>query len=133
MNMSNRKATGFLIVSLGLSGVLLLACRSSPRNRERAGMDDDVVLARSELKVPGSIVRQTYLLGTAAKQVAVERLEADRPAVLWSDIRYCWRANDETDPIACGLWFGGVFDTDGRVLRQQVRLGSWVQTRPPPE
>ena len=73
MNTSNRKATGFLIVSLGLSAVLLLACRS--RNREPAAMDDDVVLARSELKVPGSIVRQTYLLGTAAKQVAVERLE----------------------------------------------------------
>jgi membrane-bound metal-dependent hydrolase YbcI (DUF457 family) len=64
---------------------------------------------------------------------AVERLEADRPAVLWSDIRYCWRGNDETDPIVCGLWFGGVFETDGRALRQQVRVGSWVQTRPPPE
>ena len=69
--------------------------------------------------------------------------------VLWSDLRFCWRpagvadgeaspdlvlsANTPTGParIACGLWFGGTFDRNGRVLRQLVKVGGWWQTRAP--
>jgi membrane-bound metal-dependent hydrolase YbcI (DUF457 family) len=68
--------------------------------------------------------------------------------VLWSDIRFCWSpgaadAGAEPDPvltmatqkglarIACGLWFGGAFDRNGRVLTQLVKVGAWWQTRAP--
>jgi membrane-bound metal-dependent hydrolase YbcI (DUF457 family) len=44
--------------------------------------------------------------------------------VLWSDIRYCWSGTE------CALWFGGVFDRDGRPVRQVVHVGQWQQTRP---
>ena len=44
--------------------------------------------------------------------------------VLWSDIRYCCSATE------CALWFGGVFDRDGRPVTQVVRVGAWQQTRP---
>ena len=44
--------------------------------------------------------------------------------VLWSDIRYCWSTTE------CALWFGGVFDRDGRPVTQVVRVGQWQQTRP---
>jgi hypothetical protein len=43
--------------------------------------------------------------------------------VLWSDIRYCSSSTE------CALWFGGVFDRDGRPVRQVVRVGHWQQTR----
>ena len=44
--------------------------------------------------------------------------------VLWSDIRYCWSITE------CALWFGGVFDRDGRPVTQVVRVGQWQRTRP---
>ena len=62
--------------------------------------------------------------------------------VLWSDVRFCWDASARPPSgdqpvllaadgrrLACGLWFGGEVDADGRVLRQIVRVGTWVQTR----
>jgi len=63
--------------------------------------------------------------------------------VLWSDIRYCWASETPvTEPvvaaitpgamrITCSLWFGGTFDDGGRVLRQRVQVGRWIQTRAP--
>jgi membrane-bound metal-dependent hydrolase YbcI (DUF457 family) len=48
----------------------------------------------------------------------------DGTQVLWSDVRYCWSSTE------CGLWFGGVFDRDGRPVRQVVHVGQWQQTRP---
>jgi hypothetical protein len=48
-----------------------------------------------------------------------------RTFVLWSDLRYC-----EAGPV-CGLWFGGEFGPDGRALTQLVKVGEWIQTRPP--
>jgi hypothetical protein len=82
----------------------------------------------------------------------------DRPAgggrrqVLWSDLHYCRTSTasgarvDSVDreaaqraPIAgrgesvsCAVWAGGVFDVDGRALKQLVQVGSVVQTRPAP-
>ena len=44
--------------------------------------------------------------------------------VLWSDIRYCSSSTD------CALWFGGVFDRNGRAVKQVVRVGEWQQIRP---
>jgi membrane-bound metal-dependent hydrolase YbcI (DUF457 family) len=67
--------------------------------------------------------------------------------VLWSDIRFCWHpgVDADADPslqpvptmntaegetrIACGLWFGGAFDGEGRPLRQLVKVGGWWQER----
>ena len=62
--------------------------------------------------------------------------------VLWSDLRFCWDARDGRRPaisrcclgddgrrMACALWFGGEADADGRLVRQIVRVGTWVQTR----
>ena len=48
----------------------------------------------------------------------------DGMQVLWSDIRYCWSSTE------CALWFGGVFDSGGRPVRQVVHVGQWQQTRP---
>jgi len=63
----------------------------------------------------------------------VEAAESDgRTAVRWSDLRYCWRVPDRADDLACALWFGGVFDRDGRALTQEVLIGTHRQTRPAP-
>ncbi|MEO8259062.1 MAG: metal-dependent hydrolase [Acidobacteriota bacterium] len=66
--------------------------------------------------------------------------------VLWSDIRFCGvpdRTADTTLPvasvttsagrtdIACGLWFGGTFDGNGRVVSQRLLVGQWEQNRGP--
>jgi membrane-bound metal-dependent hydrolase YbcI (DUF457 family) len=60
----------------------------------------------------------------------VERANANGTrSVLWSDIRFCWRDDDAR--LACGLWFGGVFDSAGRPLMQTVHVGSWIQERAP--
>lgn len=64
---------------------------------------------------------------------SVEAAESDgRTAVRWSDLRYCWRVPDRADDLACALWFGGVFDRDGRALTQEVMIGTHRQTRPAP-
>jgi membrane-bound metal-dependent hydrolase YbcI (DUF457 family) len=61
----------------------------------------------------------------------IERTERNGTwSVLWSDIRFCWRADGDTMP-SCALWFGGVFDRQGRPLMQTVHVGSWIQQRPP--
>jgi membrane-bound metal-dependent hydrolase YbcI (DUF457 family) len=63
---------------------------------------------------------------------AVERAEADAGrSVFWSDIRFCVRPSRDAG-VTCGLWVGGTWDADGRVLTQQVRVGSWIQNRRPP-
>jgi len=51
-------------------------------------------------------------------------------AVMWSDLRYCAPADGSTQ--SCAVWVGGVFDHDGRALRQEVRIGTLVQRRPAP-
>jgi membrane-bound metal-dependent hydrolase YbcI (DUF457 family) len=59
--------------------------------------------------------------------------------VVWSDLRYCWPTQPVDAPLvradgslSCGVWAGGVFDADGHPLRQVVKIGSVVQTRPAP-
>jgi membrane-bound metal-dependent hydrolase YbcI (DUF457 family) len=48
-----------------------------------------------------------------------------RTFVLWTDLRYC-----EAGPV-CGLWFGGEYGPDAHALTQLVKVGEWIQTRPP--
>lgn len=61
----------------------------------------------------------------------VERLASDGSrSVLWSDIRFCWRAGKDQSP-SCALWFGGVFDARGRPVEQRVHVGSWIRRRAP--
>jgi hypothetical protein len=31
----------------------------------------------------------------------------------------------------CALWFGGRFDASGNAVVQEVRVGDWIQRRPP--
>jgi hypothetical protein len=64
----------------------------------------------------------------------VEAMPNGSARVLWSDIRYCW-PDTKTEhvqvdaPLACALWFGGIFDRDGRPVTQIVHVGDWVQAR----
>ena len=61
----------------------------------------------------------------------VERIEANgHRSVLWSDIRFCWRP-DHDPSLSCALWFGGVFDAEGRPVMQTVHVGSWIRQRAP--
>ena len=102
------------------------------------------------------LVRDSRSLGTVRNFLDVHELAfaGELPAadggsqVLWSDLRFCWQpgvAGGEASPdpvlsastpagpahIACGLWFGGAFDRNRRVLRQLVKVGGWWQTRAP--
>jgi membrane-bound metal-dependent hydrolase YbcI (DUF457 family) len=102
------------------------------------------------------LVRDSRSLGTVRNFLDVHELgfAGVVPAgdggsqVLWSDLRFCWRpgaAGGEPGPdpvltastptglarIACGLWFGGVFDRNGRAIRELVKVGGWRQTRGP--
>jgi membrane-bound metal-dependent hydrolase YbcI (DUF457 family) len=48
-------------------------------------------------------------------------------AVRWSDIRFCRQPAPGT--IDCGLWFGGIYDADGRPTTLVMQVGNWIQTR----
>jgi membrane-bound metal-dependent hydrolase YbcI (DUF457 family) len=73
--------------------------------------------------------------------VRVTTARDNRTTVFWSDLRFCF-APDMTDgprpgshlrpsadPIACGVWFGGELDAHGRVVRQFVTIGEYLQPR----
>jgi membrane-bound metal-dependent hydrolase YbcI (DUF457 family) len=100
----------------------------------------EAMLAVQQAATPESpLVRMSRALGTVSNFLhvhdltfAVERQgPGDRRTVLWSDVRYCRQPRRRTDPLECSLWFGGTFAGDGRVLVEQVRVGSWVQSRMP--
>ena len=121
------------------------------QRRVRAGRDPELLLSWP-LVGDSSLVTSSRSLSTVRNFLQVHELgfavQLPDPAggtrVLWSDIRFC-RAPDEgrapAPPaiptpgggtgIECGLWFGGTFDDDGRVVRQLVQLGRWSQTRAP--
>lgn len=87
----------------------------------------------------GALARASRELDTVRNFDAVHRLgfavERDegtgRRGVFWSDPRFCARPADDRE-VSCALWFGGIYDAEGRVVTQQVRVGSWIQNRPPP-
>jgi membrane-bound metal-dependent hydrolase YbcI (DUF457 family) len=105
----------------------------------KAGEDAPTLLVSQTLERETALVTASRSLETVRNFLQVHELAfasdqpagGDRRAVLWSDIRYCWHPGG-SGPIACALWFGGIFETNGRVVTQQVRVGSWVQNRPPP-
>ena len=61
--------------------------------------------------------------------------------VYWSDLRFCFapdprsgpepgsRLRPTQDAIACGVWFGGELNASGRIVRQFVTIGEFVQTK----
>jgi membrane-bound metal-dependent hydrolase YbcI (DUF457 family) len=69
---------------------------------------------------------QNFLRVHSLDFAVVEAMQDGGARVLWSDIRYCW----PDTKIACALWFGGIFDRDGRPVTQIVHVGDWVQARP---
>ena len=92
-----------------------------------------------ELVVPvgveSPLVRRSRALDTvmnflAAHEMAfpTERRTGATSLVLWSDVRFCRPVRDGERP-RCVLWFGGLFDHDGRPLQQEVHVVSWIQTR----
>jgi membrane-bound metal-dependent hydrolase YbcI (DUF457 family) len=62
-----------------------------------------------------------------------ETRDADgHSAVFWSDLRYCWpAAAGATWRIAtnCGVRIGGLFDTSGQPVAQEIWIGSVLQRR----
>jgi membrane-bound metal-dependent hydrolase YbcI (DUF457 family) len=94
-----------------------------------------VLTERSPPETP--LAAASRQLDTVRNFFAVHRLALARvrdegsgnSAVLWSDLRYCWKA-DGAGPLECGLWFGGLFDANGNPVRQQVWVGNWLQERP---
>lgn len=73
--------------------------------------------------------------------VRVTRASDDGTTVFWSDLRFCFapgvangpqpgsHLRPSPDPIACGVWFGGELDSHGRVVRQFVTIGEYLQPR----
>lgn len=105
----------------------------------RVSLDDPSVLFTVPVVPETPLVRASHGLDTVRNFDAVHRLgfaiEQDEPdgrrGVFWSDIRFCGRPRPD-DEVACGLWFGGIYGRDGRLVTQQVRVGSWIQDRLPP-
>jgi len=90
------------------------------------------VEASHSLDTVGNFLR-VHQLGFAIADPA----ENGGTRVLWSDIRYCRSGTDAAaqartheGSITCTVWFGGIYDRAGRPLRQVVRVGRWLQTRP---
>jgi hypothetical protein len=97
----------------------------------RADLDTPLVRASRRLDTVRNFLR-VHDLAFAVEEPA----GGSRRTVLWSDVRFCSPSvappDGEGRTIACGLWFGGTFAPDGRAITQEVRVGSWVQHRPPP-
>jgi membrane-bound metal-dependent hydrolase YbcI (DUF457 family) len=64
---------------------------------------------------------------------AEETSDADgRSSVFWSDLRYCWPATrgERWRPANnCGVRVGGLFDTSGQPVAQEIWIGSVLQRR----
>jgi membrane-bound metal-dependent hydrolase YbcI (DUF457 family) len=66
---------------------------------------------------------------------------ATKTTVFWSDLRFCFAPDPRSGPrpgthvrptdaaLACGVWFGGEIDLEGRVLRQFITIGDYLQER----
>ena len=84
-----------------------------------------------------------HLHRTHAFVFAVNEALPDSTRVLWSDISYCWDPaatgrkavaldtpqRPRQAPVACGLWFGGVFALDGTPRHELVVVGDYVRAR----
>lgn len=105
--------------------------------RLRAGGRGPELLLEVPEPPESALVRRSRGLDTVRNFLAVHELgfptvqlePSGRRAVLWSDVRFCWRS--DAAPVSCALWFGGAFDGAGRPVTQEVRVGSWIQQRSP--
>jgi hypothetical protein len=123
------------------------------QRRVRAGGDPELLLSRP-IGAESALVTSSRSLSTVRNFLRVHQLtfavQLPDPTggtqVLWSDIRFCWVPQDGAAAtpvlasvtasgggtgIACGLWFGGTFDDNGRVVTQRVQVGRWNQNRAP--
>jgi membrane-bound metal-dependent hydrolase YbcI (DUF457 family) len=83
---------------------------------------------------------QNFLLAHHLPVRVSSRTEAST-TVFWSDLRFCFapdprsgprpgtRLRPTEDAIACGVWFGGEVDASGRIVRQFVTIGDFVQKK----
>lgn len=95
-----------------------------------------ILILSQPLDAESALVQQSHSLGSVRNFLRthdfgfpVERTADGLTSVLWSDLRYCWPTTS-ANSIACGVWFGGTFRPDGRVVRQEVKVGGWIQKRP---
>jgi len=70
---------------------------------------------------------RVHELGFAIERPAM----LDGTEVLWSDVRFCEQEFAGSPRIDCALWFGGVFDREGRPVTQVVHLPWWTHRRSP--
>jgi membrane-bound metal-dependent hydrolase YbcI (DUF457 family) len=95
------------------------------------------VPAAQETDAPRSRRLTTVRNFLAVHELGLVTERVDTPGerlVLWSDIRFCRPMVQRTAtagaaPLQCALWFGGAFDRNGRAIRQEVRVGDWIQRR----
>ena len=97
-------------------------------SHDLAAGEHDLAPVRNALVLYDLPVRVTTAVGT-------------RTVVFWSDLRFCFTPSRDdgpvpgshlrptAEPIACGVWFGGELDRDGRVVRQFVTVGEHLQMR----
>ena len=83
----------------------------------------------------------TNALSLLELPVRITTFAGDKTTVFWSDLRFCYtpdatagplpgsRLRPTADPIACGVWFAGEIDPQGRVVRQFVTIGEYLQAR----
>ena len=117
--------------------------------RVRAGEDARIVLTWPH-EDDSAVVVASRRLSTVANFLRAHELvfagtipgDDGRVLVLWSDIRFCWDPGipgaPQLDPvlrsrggqrIACGLWFGGEFDSSGAPVREVVKIAGFTQSR----
>ena len=101
------------------------------------GLDDPLVVRSRELETV-----RNFLAAHGVTFAAVIGARAERPQVLWSDLRYCGPLNNRSapwapislesgSPVSCALWFGGEFDpATGVPSVSIVYVGHLVQRRP---
>ncbi|MEP6592314.1 MAG: metal-dependent hydrolase [Acidobacteriota bacterium] len=110
---------------------------SVPGLAVRRGLDDRLVLRSRQIPA----VRNFEAAHDITFAIVLDA-GADRPQVLWSDLRYCgpppqlprsapWSPADlgTASPLSCALWFGGEFDREGAATASIVRVGQLVQRR----
>ena len=86
-------------------------------------------IASEAAQASRSLPTVANLLASHAITIVRRRPGSDgRYAVLWTDLRYCEAALAGSEPV-CRLWFGGEYESGGRLVDAVDYVGSLVQRR----